>query len=77
MNTRTLDKTNSGSTVRVVAISGGRRARQKLMDLGIVPGERLRILRNDPAGPVVIGLYGSKVVVGSGLSQKVSVDVIS
>lgn len=76
MNTLPLNMTKNGNTVRVVAVSGGRMARKKLMDLGIIPGERLKILRNDSAGPMLIGLYDSKVVVGSGLSQKVTVEVL-
>ncbi|MGC9311561.1 MAG: FeoA family protein [Sediminispirochaetaceae bacterium] len=76
MKTLPLNLTKNGDTVRVVTVSGGRMARKKLMDLGIIPGERLKILRNDSAGPMLIGLYDSKVVVGSGLSQKVTVDVL-
>jgi len=77
MNTQTLDQIKNGSLVRVVSVNGGRMARKKLMDLGVIPGERLKVLRNDSAGPLLIALYDSKVVVGSGLAQKVRVDVIS
>jgi ferrous iron transport protein A len=73
MDTNTLDKSPRGSSVRVVAVSGGRMARQKLTDLGIIPGEKLKIIRNDGSGPVLIGLYDSKVAVGFGLAQKVRV----
>lgn len=73
MDINTLDKSPRGSFVRIVAISGGRMARQKLTDLGIIPGEKLKIIRNDGSGPVLVALYDSKVAVGSGLAQKVRV----
>jgi len=76
MESITLDKATRGSSVRVVAVSGGRMARQKLTDLGIIPGEKLKIVRNDGSGPVLVGLYDSKVVVGSGLAQKVRVTIV-
>jgi len=67
----------TGDAVRVMTISGGRTARKKLMDLGIIPGERLKVLRNDSAGPLLIGIYDSKIMIGSGLSHKVTVEIIS
>lgn len=69
--------TKTGDTVRVMAISGGRTARKKLMDLGIIPGERVKVLRNDSAGPLLIGVYDSKIMIGSGLSHKVTVEIVS
>jgi len=54
MNTTTLDKSSRGSVVRVVAVGGGRMARQKLTDLGVIPGERLKVIRNDGSGPIMI-----------------------
>lgn len=48
-------------------------ARKKLTDLGIIPGERLKVMRNDGVGPLLIGIYDSKVVIGIGLAQKVRV----
>lgn len=73
MDADTLNNSPRGFSVRVVAVSGGRMARQKLTDLGIIPGEKLKIIRNDGSGPVLVALYDSKVAVGSGLAQKVRV----
>ncbi len=73
METFNLNEMRRGSVVRVVAISGGRMARTKLMDLGIIPGERLSIAQNDGSGPLLVEHYGSKVVVGTGLAGKVRV----
>lgn len=73
MESYNLNEMRRGAVVRVVAISGGRMARTKLMDLGIIPGERLSIVKNDGNGPLLVEHHGSKVVVGTGLSGKVRV----
>jgi Fe2+ transport system protein FeoA len=73
MSAKSLDTVTSDSVVRVVSIGGGRHAREKLMGLGIVPGEKLRVRKNDGGGPLIIEIYGSKTVVGLGLAQKVEV----
>ncbi len=73
MSSTTLDKITPGSTVRVISLSGGRHAREKLMGLGIVPGEQIKVRKSDNGGPLVIDIYGSKMVLGLGLAQKVHV----
>jgi Fe2+ transport system protein FeoA len=73
MNTKTLDLVASGTTVRIVSLSGGRHAREKLRGLGFIPGERVKVRRNDFGGPLVVEIYGSRTVLGLGLAQKVKV----
>ncbi len=73
MSAQSLDTVPSGTTVRVVSLSGGRHAREKLMGLGIVPGEKLRVRKNENGGPLIVDIYGSKTVIGIGLAQKVQV----
>ncbi len=73
METFYLNQMRRSAEVRVVAISGGRMARKKLMDLGIVPGERLKVAQNDGSGPLIVEHHGSRVVVGTGLAGKVRV----
>jgi len=43
------------------------------MGLGIVPGEKLRVRKNENGGPLIVDIYGSKTVIGIGLAQKVQV----
>jgi Fe2+ transport system protein FeoA len=76
MSAQSLDTVPSGSTVRVVSLGGGRHAREKLMGLGIVPGEKVRVRKNENGGPLIIDIYGSKTVLGLGLAQKVQVMVV-
>lgn len=77
MDIYTLDQMHRGSVLRVVAISGGRMARSKLMDLGIIPGEHLTVTQNDGNGPLIIEHHGSRLVVGTGLAGKVRVSPVT
>lgn len=76
MESVSLERVASGKTVRVVSLAGGRHAREKLMGLGIVPGEKIRVRKNESGGPLIIDIYGSKTVLGTGLAQKVHVMVV-
>jgi ferrous iron transport protein A len=66
------------STVRVVAISGGRGSTSALEQLGIRPGETLSVRRTAPlGGPILVEGRGGRVAIGRGLARKVKVRVIS
>ena len=46
----TLDKTPLGSTVRIVSLEGSDRLALRLMELGIVPGSAVRVVKFAPLG---------------------------
>lgn len=55
-------------------VNGGQGAEQRLMDLGLIPGERLKILNNPGHGPVTVLIKGAKVALGHGLAEKIMVE---
>jgi Fe2+ transport system protein FeoA len=70
-----LTECTNGAELEVVAVNAGRGAKQRLANLGIVPGvkivkERSAVFR----GPVEISVKGSKIVLGRGLAAKVIVN---
>ncbi len=46
----TLDRTLPGSTVRVVSVGGPDLVALKLMEMGMVPGAALRVIKSAPFG---------------------------
>jgi ferrous iron transport protein A len=54
-------------------ISAGRRARERLVALGLHPGRTLRVVRNDGRGPIIIALGEARLALGRGLAMRVSV----
>ncbi len=55
------------------SLEGGRGAMQRLTDMGLIPGERLRVLHNSGCGPVTVLIKGAKVALGHGLAAKIIV----
>ena len=55
------------------SLAGGRSAMQRLTDMGLISGERLRILHNSGYGPVTVLIKGAKVALGYGLASKIIV----
>lgn len=56
-----------------ISLEGGRGAMQRLTDMGLVPGERLKILNNSGFGPITVLIKGAKVALGYGLANKIIV----
>jgi Fe2+ transport system protein FeoA len=69
----TLATRKPGESVVIRAIAQGRTLRQRLLNLGIVPGETVQIIRGGGRNPMVLEIRGTKVVIGAGMAEKVLV----
>ena len=67
----TCAKTNTD--VILVSIEGCESITQRLADMGLLLGGRLRVLQNSGYGPVTILVKGSKIALGHGLASKIIV----
>jgi len=56
-----------------VRVDSGSGATQKLTDMGLIPGVRLKVLHNVGRGPVKISLKDSKLALGHGIAHRVIV----
>jgi ferrous iron transport protein A len=65
-----------GMVVRVVGIRAGGGLTRKLADMGLVPGEEIRLVNCQGAGPVLIDLKGSRLALGRGMAMKVIVEEV-
>lgn len=62
---------------RIVQISGGWEVRRSFNQIGIQPGDRVRVLRHAPfGGPLVLDNKGTRVAVGKQLAQQIRVQVV-
>jgi len=63
------------ATIRILRITGGWEVRRSFNELGIQPGDRVRVLRRAPfGGPLVIDNHGTRVAVGKELAEKIRVE---
>ena len=57
-----------------VSLQAGRGAMQRLTDMGLISGERLKVLHNSGYGPVTVLIKGTKVALGHGIAEKILVE---
>jgi len=68
-----LSSLRSGEAGKIKAILGGAGAHRNLMDLGIIEGKEIRVIKNS-GGAVLVAVNGTRLVVGRGLAMKVLVE---
>ena len=68
-----LSMVQEGAEVIVVGFKGGARFVQKLADMGFVPGTKVRVLRNQSSGPMIVILRGMQLAIGRGIATKIEV----
>ncbi|MGV9172141.1 MAG: FeoA family protein [Promethearchaeia archaeon] len=70
-----LTECPTDAEVKVVRVNSGRMAKQRLANLGIVPGVIIKKKKSAPfRGPVEVEVKGSSLVLGRGLASKIIVD---
>ena len=55
-------------TGRHSKIDSGHRLEHRLNYMGLVPGERVKVIQNSPASPVIIAVKGSRLVLSRGIA---------
>lgn len=69
-----LSECESGEEVIILSVNAGYRAKTRLANLGIVPGVKVKKMKNAPfRGPIEIKVKGSSLVLGRGLASKIIV----
>ncbi len=66
---------NPSEEVTVAEIRGGRGLVQRLADMGLTPGTKLKVINSQMPGPILIDLRGSRLVLGHGVALKVMVEI--
>lgn len=59
-----------GQRLRITGHRGGRMLRARLLALGLNMGQEVEILQNN-RGLIIIGINGSRIALGRGISQKI------
>ncbi len=64
-----------GEDVRLTAIRGGRRMRQRLADMGLNLGMTVRVMQRDRHGPLILAVKDSRLALGRGMAHKIMVEL--
>ncbi|MCD6460739.1 ferrous iron transport protein A [bacterium] len=63
----------TGDSAVFVSIEGGCGVIKRLSEMGLVPGETIKVLNGSGIGPVTLFVKGTKLVLGYGLARKIFV----
>jgi Fe2+ transport system protein FeoA len=72
--TMPLSMVHEGAKAVLRAITGGHEMRGRLAAMGLLPGIELEVIRNSGHGPFVVGVKGSRVVIGRGMASRIEVE---
>jgi Fe2+ transport system protein FeoA len=65
-----------GQEVRLVAVRGGWGIRRRLAEMGLNPGEMLRVIQSGSSGPMVVAVRGFRLALGRGMAHRIEVEPI-
>ena len=69
-----LTMVHEGAKAVLRSIEGGRQMRGRLAALGLLPGTELEVIQNSGKGPFVVGVRGSRIVIGRGMAARIEVE---
>jgi len=72
----TLNMAAPNQDLRVVAIRGGLRMKQRLADLGLNQGITIRVLNNSGHGALILAVKDSRLAIGRGMANKILVEPV-
>lgn len=70
---KTLEDIKEGEAVKVRCLHCGHGIKHRLCSLGLYNDQKVKIIKNDNIGPIIVEVMGSKVVLGRGQARKIRV----
>lgn len=64
-----------GERLIITEMRAGRHARERLVSLGLNPGDLVEIVNNNNDGRLVIGHNNTRIAIGRGIAEKIIVTV--
>jgi ferrous iron transport protein A len=68
-----LSSLADGVRARLVRVEAGHGLRSRLTAMGLRPGAEVRVVNNCGAGPFIVAVEGTRIVLGRGMAHKVYV----
>lgn len=63
----------TGQKVKLIRVDAGEGLKSRLAALGMVPNVQITIINKDRPGPFVVSFKGSRIALGSGMTEKIIV----
>ena len=68
-----LSNIAAGQTVKLLGIHAGTELKGRLAAMGMIPNAAITVVANNPTGPFVVNVKGSKIILGRSMVHKVMV----
>lgn len=73
MTEMTLSMLPEGSQAVIMGFRGGPGLVQKLADMGFVPGTKVKVVKNQRNGPMIVSIRGVTLGIGRGIATRIVV----
>ena len=64
---------DNGKRVRFLKVNAGRGLQTRLASMGLYPGVEMEVISNNPHGPFIVDVNGSRLILGKGMAHKIIV----
>ncbi len=68
-----LSMVQPGQKVRLVTVQAGRGLKTRLAEMGLVPGVELEVINSNSAGPFIVAIKQSRIMLGRGMARRIVV----
>jgi ferrous iron transport protein A len=68
-----LTMIDAGRRVRFMKVNAGRGLQSRLAAMGLYPGVEMEVITNNPRGPLIVEVSGSRLILGQGMAHKIVV----
>ena len=68
-----LSMVQPGQKVRLVTVEAGRGLKARLAEMGLVPGVELEVINHNSAGPFIVLVKQSRIILGRGMAHRIVV----
>ncbi|MEA2037453.1 MAG: FeoA family protein [Nanoarchaeota archaeon] len=69
-----LSMVTEGEEVTICCVNCGFGLKRRLCDLALYDGTKVKVVKNDVAGPIILKVKDSKLVLGRGQAHKIMVE---
>ena len=67
---------NIGCDAIVKDFVGGKEMRQRLTEMGLICGARIRVIKNGMGGPLIVSINDVRLAIGWGMALKIMVEEV-
>jgi len=68
-----LSMLNIGEEAELVEFQGGNIMKQRLASMGLNPGMKVTMIKNNMGGSIILGVMDTRIALGRGMAQRIIV----